>query len=76
VPELSSVLWQLTRIAIDATTLEANAEIRSIARRDTGRQLRGVSARAGEGLGDRDADAGKLGRGCIASARSAPSNKH
>ena len=32
------------RIAIDATTLEANAAMRSIVRRDTGRELRRVSA--------------------------------
>ena len=49
------------RIAIDATTLEANAAMRSIVRRDTGEKLRGVSARAGEGLGDCDTDAGRLG---------------
>ena len=36
-----------------------------------GRELRGVSDAAGEGLGDRDADAGRAWRGWIASARSA-----
>src|SRR6266581_6056825 len=48
------------RIAIDATTLEANAAMRSIVRRDTG-ELRGVSARAGQGLGHHDADARRPG---------------
>ena len=46
---------------MDATTLEANAAMRSIVRRDDGRELRGVSGRAGEGVGDRDADAGGAG---------------
>jgi hypothetical protein len=36
VPERSSVPWQPTRIAIDATKLEANAAMRSIVRRDRG----------------------------------------
>jgi hypothetical protein len=49
-----------TPIAIDATTLEANAAMRSIVRRDTGASyeefLRGL-----EGLGHRNADARRLG---------------
>jgi len=49
------------RIAIDATTLEANAAMRSIVRRGHGRELRGVSAGAGEGVGHRDTDARRLG---------------
>ncbi len=44
-------------VAIDATTLEANAAMRSIVRRDTGGELSGVSDAAREGLGHRDADA-------------------
>jgi len=74
VPELSSVLWQLTRIAIDATKLEANAAALDCAA-GQGRELRGVSARAGEGLGDRDADARRLGA-AGSQAQEAPSNKH
>src|SRR5216683_456273 len=54
-------LLQGQRIAIDATTLEANAAMRSIVRRDTERELRGFSARAGEGVGDRNAEARRLG---------------
>jgi transposase len=49
------------RIAIDATTLEANAAMRSHRATGHGRELRGVSAGIGEGIGDRDADAGRLG---------------
>ena len=48
-------------VAIDATTLEANAAMRSIVRRDTAETLSGVSDAAREGLGHRDADAGGLG---------------
>src|SRR5271156_1956686 len=44
------------RIAIDATSLEANAAMRSIVRRDTRGELRGVSARTGEGFRHRDSD--------------------
>ena len=44
-------------VGVDATTLEANAAMRSIVRRDTGEGYRGVSDAAGAGIGDRDADA-------------------
>ena len=49
------------RIAIDATTLEANAAMRSIVRRDTGESYEEFLLGAGEGLGHRDTDAGRLG---------------
>jgi hypothetical protein len=39
------------RIAIDATTLEAKAALRSMVRRDAGRELQGVSAGTGEASG-------------------------
>ena len=42
-------------IGIDATTLEANAALRSIVRRDSGESYPGVSHKARAGLGDRDA---------------------
>jgi transposase len=48
-------------IGLDATTLEANAALRSIVRRDTGVRLRGLSDSAGEGLGHWHADAGRPG---------------
>ena len=48
-------------IGLDATTLEANAAMRSIVRRDTGRELRGVSDAAGQGLGHWHADARRSG---------------
>jgi len=48
-------------LAIDATTLEANAALRSMVRPRHGGRLSGVSAAAGEGVGDRDADARGLG---------------
>ena len=48
-------------IGVDATTLEANAALRSIVRRDTGEQLRRVSDTAGERERHRDADAGAVG---------------
>ena len=48
-------------VGIDATTLEANAAMRSIVRRDTGRELRGISERAGEEIWNRNADAGTAG---------------
>ena len=48
-------------LGIDATTLEANAALRSIVRRDSGRKLPGISDEAGAGIGDRDADAGRSG---------------
>jgi len=45
-------LVQGQRIAIDATTLEANAAMRSIVRRDTGESYDDFSEWPGEGLGD------------------------
>ena len=48
-------------IAIDATTLEANAAMRSILRRDTGGELSGVLVRARAGLGHLHAVARGLG---------------
>ena len=48
-------------LGIDATTLEANAALRSIVRRDSGGELRGVSDKAGAGIRDRDADARRSG---------------
>ena len=44
-------------IAIDATTLEANAAMRSIVRRDTGESYQAFLAGLVDGLGDRDAHA-------------------
>ena len=44
------------RVAIDATTLEANAAMRSIVRRDTGASYEGLSDRTRQGVGHRDAD--------------------
>ena len=49
------------RIAIDATTLEANAAMRSIVTARHGRELRRVPARIGEGLGHRNPDPGRSG---------------
>ena len=48
-------------IGVDATTLEANAAMRSIVRRDTGETYEEFLTRLGEGGGDRDADAGSAG---------------
>jgi transposase len=48
------------RIAIDATTLGANAAMRLDCAAGRGRELRGFSARAGEGVGDGNADARRL----------------
>ena len=42
-------------LAVDATTLEANAAMRSIVRRDTGGELPEVPHPAGDGLGPQDA---------------------
>ena len=50
-----------TTVGIDATTLEANAALRSIVRRDTGEELPGLPDEAGAGLGHRDTDAGGSG---------------
>ena len=50
-----------TTIGVDATTLEANAALRSIVRRDTGEQLRRVSHAAGERERHRNADARAIG---------------
>ena len=44
-------------IGIDATTLEANAALRSIVRRDTGENYQEFLTRLGEGVRHRDADA-------------------
>ena len=48
-------------VAIDATTLEANAAMRSIVRRDNGRELRRVSEGFGEGIGNPDTHSGRSG---------------
>ena len=56
-------------IGIDATTLEANAALRSIVRRDSGETYRGVSDAAGPGVGHRDAHAGRSRARWIGSAR-------
>ncbi len=48
-------------VGIDATTLEANAAMRSIVRRDTGEGYEEFLRRLARGLGDRDADAGAVG---------------
>jgi transposase len=49
------------RIAIDATTLEANAAMRSIVRRDTGESYDEFLRWTGQGLGHRNADARRPG---------------
>ena len=49
------------KVGIDATTLEANATIKSIVRRH-GRELRCISHEAGAGFGDRHTDACKTGQ--------------
>ena len=48
-------------VGIDGTTLEANAAMRSIVRRDTGRKLHGFSDEAGPSQRNRDADARRFG---------------
>ena len=48
-------------LGIDATTLEANAALRTIVRRDNGRRISGVSEAAGTGVRDQDPDAGTTG---------------
>src|SRR2546428_10692059 len=48
-------------VAIDATTLEANAAIRSIVRRDNRRELPGISDAARGRVGHQDADARSAG---------------
>jgi transposase len=50
-----------TTIGIDATTLEANAALRSIVRRDTGEKVRRVSDAAGEGKRHPDTDQRAVG---------------
>ena len=45
-----------TTIGIDATTLEANAALRSIVRRDTGETYQDFLTQLAQGLGHRDAD--------------------
>ncbi len=49
-------LLQGKRVAIDATTLEANAAMRSIVRRDTGESYEEFLARIGEGFRPGNAD--------------------
>jgi len=49
------------RVAIDATTLEANAAMRSIVRRDTGESYNQFLNGTGAGVGHRDADARRVG---------------
>ena len=49
------------RVGIDATTLEANAAMRSIVRRDTGASYEEFLTRAGESIGHGDADARRSG---------------
>jgi len=62
------------RMGIDATTLEANAAIRSIVRRDTGESyeefLRGLAKSSGI-----ETPTGKTWRGWTGSARSGPRTK-
>ena len=64
--------WVLQRLAdahlieghtlgIDATTLEANAALRSIVRRDTGETYEAFLTPAGRGLRHRDPDRGRIG---------------
>ena len=48
-------------VGVDATTLEANAAMRSIERRDTGGIVRGVRAWVGGGIWHCDTDAGGVG---------------
>ena len=48
-------------VGIDATTLEANAAMRSIVRRGHGRELRRISDPAGRGVRPLDADARRVG---------------
>ena len=48
-------------VGIDATTLEANAAMRSIVRRDNGESYEEFLKRFGEGIGDRHADARRSG---------------
>ena len=48
-------------VGIDATTLEANAAMRSIVRRDNGESYEEFLKGAGEGIGNPNADAGRSG---------------
>src|SRR2546427_10599136 len=48
-------------LGIDATTLEANAALRTIVRRGHRRRVPGISETAGAGIRDCDADAGAVG---------------
>ena len=70
---LAVFTWVLQRLAeaglvrgktvgIDATTLEANAALRSIVRAGYGRGLRDVPAPTGSGVGHRHADARRVGQ--------------
>ena len=54
-------LLQGRTVAIDATTLEANAAMRSIVRRDTGEDYQAYLTRLGRGLRHQDPDAGGAG---------------
>ena len=53
------ILLKGKTIGIDATTLEANAALRSIVRRDTGETYQEFLTRLATGVGHRDADAGR-----------------
>ena len=48
-------------VGINATTLEANAAMRSIVRRDNGESYEEFLKGVGEGIGDRNADARRSG---------------
>ena len=48
-------------LGVDATTLEANAALRTIVRRDTGEGYQEFLTAAGAGVGDQDADARAVG---------------
>ena len=59
-------------IGIDGTTLEANAALRSIVRRDTGESYAELLDPAGGGVGDRDADARRSGAARSEAAEEGP----
>ena len=52
-------LIQGDRIGVDASTMEANAALRAIVRRDSGEGYREMLQAAGQGERDRDADGGR-----------------
>ena len=62
------------RMGIDATTLEANAAMRSIVRRDTGETMKSSCGDWPSSLGSRRRR-GRIWRGWIGSARSGPPTK-